>query len=183
MENNKRTKKDAGQEQMHHYFYNVQQELMRQSSSVPGYTVGMMPVPGSSSSSGTSGFVPSTTAPGVPIISHPPAITYRPIRPSDLEVLQEIHEALFPIKYETEFFMNVVHGKGIISWAAVDSNRSDLQCDELIGFVTARVVTATEGEVGYFTQFHLQLSALQFGLLLISFYIAEKGQQQLFLCC
>jgi hypothetical protein len=89
---------DAGQEQMHHYFYNVQQELMRQSGSVPGYTVGMMPVPGSSSSSGTSGFVPSTTAPGVPIISHPPAITYRPIRPSDLEVLQEIHEALFPIK-------------------------------------------------------------------------------------
>jgi len=146
MENNKRTKKDAGQEQMHHYFYNVQQELMRQSGSVPGYTVGMMPVPGSSSSSGTSGFVPSTTAPGVPIISHPPAITYRPIRPSDLEVLQEIHEALFPIKYEAEFFMNVVHGKGIISWAAVDSNRSDLQCDELIGFVTARVVTATEGE-------------------------------------
>ncbi len=89
---------DAGQEQMHHYFYNVQQELMQQSGSVPSYTIGMMPVPGSSSSSGTSGFVPSTTAPGVPIISHPPAITYRPIRPSDLEVLQEIHEALFPIK-------------------------------------------------------------------------------------
>ncbi len=87
------------------------------------------------------------------------------------------------IRYETEFFMNVVHGKGIISWAAVDSNRSDLQCDELIGFVTARVVTATEGEVGYFTQFRLHLSALQFGVLLISFYIAEKGQQQLFLCC
>jgi hypothetical protein len=79
--------------------------------------------------------------------------------------------------------MNVVHGKGIISWAAVDSNRSDLQCDELIGFVTARVVTATEGEVGYFTQFSLRLSALQFGLFVISFYIAEKGQQQLFLCC
>jgi hypothetical protein len=64
----------------------------------------------------------------------------------------------------------------------VDSNRSDLQCDELIEFVTACIVTATEGEVGYFTYFCLHLSALQFGLLLVSFSIAEKGQVQLLLC-
>lgn len=43
--------------------------------------------------------------------------------------------------------MNVIHGRGIISWAAVDTSRSDSQCDELIGFVTARVVTASECEV------------------------------------
>jgi ribosomal protein S18 acetylase RimI-like enzyme len=84
--------------------------------------------------------------PRVPVINHRSSISYRQIRPSDLEVLQEIHEALFPIKYETEFFMNVIHGRGIISWAAVDTSRSDSHCDELIGFVTARVVTASECE-------------------------------------
>ena len=46
-----------------------------------------------------------------------------------------------------DFFLNVVHGRGIISWAAVDRSRSDSQCDELIGFVTARVIAASEGEV------------------------------------
>lgn len=46
-----------------------------------------------------------------------------------------------------DFFLNVVHGRGIISWAAVDRSRTDSQCDELIGFVTARVITASEGEV------------------------------------
>lgn len=51
-------------------------------------------------------------------------------------------------RYETEFFINVVHGRGIISWAAVDRSRSDSHCDEIIGFVTARVIAASEGEVG-----------------------------------
>lgn len=51
------------------------------------------------------------------------------------------------VRYEAEFFNNVVHGRGIISWAAVDTSRSDAQCDELIGFVTARVLAASEGEV------------------------------------
>ncbi|KAL2636336.1 hypothetical protein R1flu_007815 [Riccia fluitans] len=69
-----------------------------------------------------------------------------PIRPSDLQTLVELHEALFPIKYESEFFSNVVHGHGIISWGAVDISRSSDNCDELVGFVTARVVTATENE-------------------------------------
>lgn len=50
-------------------------------------------------------------------------------------------------RYETEFFMNVIHGRGIISWAAVDTSRSDSHCDELIGFVTARVITASECDV------------------------------------
>lgn len=46
-----------------------------------------------------------------------------------------------------DFFLNVVHGRGIISWAAVDRSRSDSQCDELIGFVTARVIAASEDDV------------------------------------
>lgn len=44
--------------------------------------------------------------------------------------------------------MNVVHGHGIVSWAAIDTNRSNEQRDELIGFVTARVVAADDSEVG-----------------------------------
>ncbi|XP_058085642.1 histone acetyltransferase MCC1 [Magnolia sinica] len=77
-----------------------------------------------------------------------PNIVYRPIRPSDLEVLEQMHIALFPIRYESEFFRNVVNGHDIVSWAAVDSSRPDSQCDELIGFVTARIIAAKESEIG-----------------------------------
>lgn len=84
---------------------------------------------------------------------HSPVISYRSIRPSDLDVLRELHEALFPVKYEAEFFLNVVHGHGIISWAAVDTSRAGLQHDEIIGFVTTRVVSTGEidtmGMLGY----------------------------------
>lgn len=103
-----------------------------------------------------------------------PIIAYRPVHPSDLAVLEKIHGKLFPIRsewylwsleksldghsislrtiwwsfrYETEFFHNVVNGNGIVSWAAVDRSRPDEQSDELIGFVTARVVSAKESEV------------------------------------
>ncbi|KAF3792941.1 Histone acetyltransferase [Nymphaea thermarum] len=74
-------------------------------------------------------------------------IAYRPIRPSDLEALQEIHGSLFPIRYESQFFLNVVNSRDIISWAAVDSSRPDEKADELIAFVTARVVIPSQAEV------------------------------------
>ncbi|KAL5568257.1 hypothetical protein UlMin_024832 [Ulmus minor] len=77
-----------------------------------------------------------------------PVICYRPIRPSDLGILEKIHTDLFPIRYESEFFQNVAHGRDIISWAAVDRNQPDGQGDELIGFVTARIVLAKESEIG-----------------------------------
>ncbi|XP_071712050.1 histone acetyltransferase MCC1-like isoform X1 [Rutidosis leptorrhynchoides] len=76
-----------------------------------------------------------------------PSIFYRPIEPSDLEVLVKIHGDLFPIRYEIEFFHNVVHGRDIVSWGAVDRNRPDGQNDELIGFVTARIIMAKESEI------------------------------------
>lgn len=50
-------------------------------------------------------------------------------------------------RYEADFYMNAVHGRGIISWAAVDTSRSDPYCDELIGFVTSRVISPSVGEV------------------------------------
>lgn len=50
-------------------------------------------------------------------------------------------------RYESEFFLNVVHGRDIVSWGAVDRNRSDGHSDELIGFVTARLVMAKGSEV------------------------------------
>ncbi|GBG66202.1 hypothetical protein CBR_g57081 [Chara braunii] len=74
------------------------------------------------------------------------SIDYRPIMPSDLEDLQRMHEELFPIRYESDFFLNVVHSRGIISWAAVDLNASGLQGGKIVGFVTARVVSAKESE-------------------------------------
>ncbi|KAI5066534.1 hypothetical protein GOP47_0019158 [Adiantum capillus-veneris] len=84
---------------------------------------------------------------------HAPEIAYRPIRPSDLDVLRELHDALFPIKYDADFFSSVVYGHGIISWAAVDTSRAGLLHDEIVGFVTTRVVSTAEidttGMLGY----------------------------------
>ncbi|XVF56564.1 hypothetical protein PTKIN_Ptkin06aG0131300 [Pterospermum kingtungense] len=82
-----------------------------------------------------------------PKISHRPTICYRPIQPSDLEILEQIHSDIFPIRYESEFFQNVVNGRDIVSWAAVDRSRPNGQSDELIGFVTARVVLAKDSEI------------------------------------
>ncbi|XVE90436.1 hypothetical protein DITRI_Ditri20bG0077600 [Diplodiscus trichospermus] len=83
-----------------------------------------------------------------PKISHRPAICYRPIQPSDLEILEQIHSDVFPIRYESEFFQNVVNGRDIVSWAAVDRSRPNGRSDELIGFVTARIVLAKDSEIG-----------------------------------
>ncbi|CAN6461020.1 unnamed protein product [Victoria cruziana] len=80
-------------------------------------------------------------------------IAYRPIMPSDLEALQEIHASLFPIRYELQFFLDVVNGRDIISWAAVDSSRPDEKADELIGFVTARVVIPSQAEMENILQY------------------------------
>ncbi|KAF8380730.1 hypothetical protein HHK36_028220 [Tetracentron sinense] len=79
---------------------------------------------------------------------HCPTIFYRPIQPSDIEVLEQLHGHLFPIRYESEFFLNVVNGNNIVSWAAVDRSRPDSESDELVGFVTARIVLAKESEIG-----------------------------------
>ncbi|KAK6289327.1 hypothetical protein POUND7_000868 [Theobroma cacao] len=80
-------------------------------------------------------------------ISHRPSICYRPIQPSDLAILEQIHSDVFPIRYESEFFQNVVNGRDIVSWAAVDRSRPNGQSDELIGFVTARIVLARDSEI------------------------------------
>ncbi|KAJ3675378.1 hypothetical protein LUZ60_004420 [Juncus effusus] len=72
-----------------------------------------------------------------------PNIIYRPIRPSDLDLLEQIHISLFPIRYEREFFLDVVHGRGIISWGAVDINRND----EIIGFITTRIIPGKDSEI------------------------------------
>ncbi|CAL0334264.1 unnamed protein product [Lupinus luteus] len=82
-----------------------------------------------------------------PKLSTRPKICYRPIRPSDFEILEHIHVKLFPIRYESTFFQDVVNGRDIVSWGAVDSSRPDGQSDELIGFVTARIVLAKESEI------------------------------------
>lgn len=52
-----------------------------------------------------------------------------------------------PSRYEAEFFHNVVNGHYIVSWGAVDQSRPHEQSDELIGFVTVRIVPAKESEV------------------------------------
>lgn len=83
-----------------------------------------------------------------PKASRHPTICYRPIRPSDLMILQQLHADAFPIRYESEFFQNVVNARDIVSWGAVDRSRSNGHSDELIGFVTARIVQANESEIG-----------------------------------
>lgn len=80
-------------------------------------------------------------------ILHRPIISYRSVQPSDLGILEQLHADVFPIRYESEFFQNVVNGRDIVSWAAVDRNRPDGHTDELIGFVTARIVLARDSEI------------------------------------
>lgn len=79
--------------------------------------------------------------------AHRPDISYRHIRPSDLEVLEKIHNDLFPVSYESEFFHNIANGNGIVSWGAVDRSRPNNQSDELIGFVTTRILLAKDSEI------------------------------------
>lgn len=50
-------------------------------------------------------------------------------------------------RYEPEFFSNVVNGRDIVSWGVVDRSRRDGRSDELVGFVTARIVPAKDSEV------------------------------------
>lgn len=65
-----------------------------------------------------------------------------------LLVICFLQEAYFDFhRYESEFFHNVVNGYDIVSWGAVDPSRSNGQNDELVGFVTARIVPAKESEV------------------------------------
>lgn len=54
---------------------------------------------------------------------------------------------IFFCRYDIDFFHNVVNGLGIVSWGAVDISRSDGHIDELIGFVTTRIMTVKESEV------------------------------------
>lgn len=82
-----------------------------------------------------------------PEVACHPTICYRPIRPSDLLILEKLHAESFPIRYESEFFQNVVNSRDIVSWGAVDCSRPNGQSDELIGFVTARIVMAKESEI------------------------------------
>ncbi|CAM6098495.1 unnamed protein product [Calypogeia fissa] len=49
-------------------------------------------------------------------------------------------------RYELEFFVNIIHGNGIISWAVVDTYKSNEHSNELIGFITGRIVAADESE-------------------------------------
>lgn len=136
-----------GKDQSDHQFYRSCLYENIEGCSLQENPVIRSPLPSDSESCMGIRSVPSMVAPGVRKISHLPTIGYRPIRPSDLEVLKEIHKALFPIRYESEFFLNVVNGRGIVSWAAVDTSRPDGHGDDPIGFVTARVVVATESEM------------------------------------
>ncbi|CAN1164929.1 Histone acetyltransferase MCC1 [Linum perenne] len=83
-----------------------------------------------------------------PKVSHRPRICFRAILPSDLEILERMHAEIFPIRYESEFFQHVVNGHDIVSWAAIDRGRPNGNGDEMIGFVTARIVLAKESEIG-----------------------------------
>ncbi|KAL9225054.1 hypothetical protein vseg_001022 [Gypsophila vaccaria] len=82
-----------------------------------------------------------------PKSSRRPCIAYRSITPSDLDALEQLHLDLFPIRYESEFFCNVVNHHDIVSWGAVDRSRPHAQSDELIGFITVKTVLARESEI------------------------------------
>lgn len=62
-------------------------------------------------------------------------------------LLVHLTQSILFSRYEREFFLNVVNGHGVISWGAVDTSRSDEGRDELIGFVTTRMIAAKDSEV------------------------------------
>lgn len=66
------------------------------------------------------------------------------------------------LRYESEFFQNVVNGRGIVSWGAVDRNRPNGQNDELIGFVTARTVLAKDSDVSLSALLLVEFSLIKF---------------------
>lgn len=89
---------------MHNQLFQLQQHLLQHKGGQDGYPLSGsgVSVPGSTSSypDGPTdlAYVPPNTLSRALAVNLPPAIRYRPILPSDLEVLKEIHEALFPIK-------------------------------------------------------------------------------------
>ncbi|XP_010453851.1 PREDICTED: histone acetyltransferase MCC1 isoform X2 [Camelina sativa] len=93
------------------------------------------------------GFVENSSSKEETKTARRPSICFRPINPCDLERLEQIHRDIFPIRYESEFFQNVVNGGDIVSWAAVDRSRPDGHSEELIGFVTAKIALAKESEI------------------------------------
>jgi hypothetical protein len=85
----------VGQQHELHPLYDSHPQLLQQSRDEHSDATRLVSVPGLATPDAS---VLSTVPPRVPVISHRSTISYRKIRPSDLEVLQEIHEALFPIK-------------------------------------------------------------------------------------
>ncbi|XAR52077.1 Histone acetyltransferase [Bertholletia excelsa] len=76
------------------------------------------------------------------------AACYRPIRPSDLEVLEKLHYDIFPIGNEAEFYHNVVI-------------RPNGEADELVGFFTARVVPSKDSEITHWLVYILTLVVVE----------------------
>lgn len=52
-------------------------------------------------------------------------------------MLEQIHVDLFPVRYERDFFLSVVN----------DTSESDSHRDELVGFVTMKIVPAEDSEI------------------------------------
>jgi hypothetical protein len=50
-------------------------------------------------------------------------------------------------RYEADFFNNVVTGQGILSWGAIDRGKGGAEAGQLIGFVTAKIVSFADPEV------------------------------------
>lgn len=59
----------------------------------------------------------------------------------------ELHIPPLVCRYEADFFNNVVTGRGILSWGAIDQGRGGAEADQLIGFVTAKIVSFADPEV------------------------------------
>ncbi|KAI8469663.1 MAG: acyl-CoA N-acyltransferase [Monoraphidium minutum] len=93
-------------------------------------------------------------AAGAPALSPPcggaPPIAVRPLSPADFDTVKAAHAQLFPIDYDDGFYQKATHGLDrIFSWGAfVQGPGGGGGCsgggEELIGFVTARMVRLHE---------------------------------------
>lgn len=79
-----------------------------------------------------------------------PELKYRPLTQSDFPALKYLHERLFPISYDDNFYEAAVTGNGIVSFVAVADQASlttrvptsttvFVNGQQLVGFITLKL--------------------------------------------
>ncbi len=86
----------------------------------------------------TSFLPPETSTSSFATSSNRAKITYRGIQKSDRDILQQLHEEFFPVKYSQSFYDGIVNNKGIHGmplYSVIALN----EAGEIVGFILAQL--------------------------------------------